>query len=70
MEQGRERWGQGQPLEGMNWTEILAKGGVPEAPGYQELVALIREEREAALGDGVASVQQSTKRKRKKTPKR
>ena len=54
----------------MNWTEILAKGGVPEAPGYQELVALIREEREAALGDGVATVQQSTKRKRKKTPKR
>jgi hypothetical protein len=54
----------------MNWTEILAKGGVPEAPGYQELVALIREEREAALsGDGGASVQQSTKRKRKKTPK-
>jgi hypothetical protein len=54
----------------MNWTEILRKGGVPDAPGYQELVALIREEREAALRDGVASVQQSTKRKRKKTPKR
>ena len=49
----------------MNWTEILRKGGVPEAPGYQELVALIRAEREAALGDGVATVQQSTKRKRR-----
>ena len=28
----------------MNWTEILLKGGVPDAPGYQELVALIRAE--------------------------
>ena len=56
---------------GLNWTEILAKGGVPEAPGYQELVALIREEREAALRDGVATVQHSTKRKRraKKKPR-
>ena len=23
----------------MNWTEILRKGGVPDAPGYQETVA-------------------------------
>ena len=49
----------------MNWTEILARAGVPEAPGYQELVALIREEREAALSGTLDSVQHSTKRKRR-----
>jgi hypothetical protein len=54
----------------MNWTEILRKGGVPEAPGYQELVALIRAEREAALSGDGASVQQCKKRRRKKTAKR
>jgi hypothetical protein len=32
----------------MNWTEILARGGVPDAPGYQELLARIREEKEGA----------------------
>lgn len=54
----------------MNWTEILRSAGVPDAPGYQELQALMREEREAALRDGVDTVQQHKKRKRKKTPKR
>ena len=48
----------------MNWTEILAKAGVPEAPGYQELLARIRAEKDAALqGDG-DTVQQPKKRKR------
>lgn len=46
----------------MNWTEILLKGGVPDAPGYQELVAVIREEQAALRRDG-DSVQQSRKRK-------
>lgn len=50
----------------MNWTEILRRSGVPEPPGYQELLAQIREEREAALRDGVDTVQQDKKRKRKK----
>ena len=54
----------------MNWTEILRSAGVPDAPGYQELQALIRAEREAALRDGVDTVQQRKKRKRKKAPKR
>ena len=54
----------------MNWTEILRSAGVPEAPGYQELLVRIREEREAALRDGVDTVQQRKKRKRKKAPKR
>ena len=47
----------------MNWTEILRKGGVPEAPGYQELVALIREEK---LNQTVATVQQKRKRGKRK----
>lgn len=47
----------------MNWTEILRRAGVPDAPGYQELQALMREEREAELRDGVDTVQQSRKRK-------
>ena len=54
----------------MNWTEILRKGGVPEAPGYQELVALIRAEREAALSGDGASVQQCKKRKGRGRSKR
>ena len=32
----------------MNWTEILRRSGVPEAPGYQELLARIREEQAKA----------------------
>jgi len=48
---------------GLNWTEILAKGGVPEAPGYQELVALIRAEK---LDQTVATVQQKRKRGKRK----
>jgi hypothetical protein len=56
--------------QGVNWTEILARAGVPEAPGYQELLAQIRAEKEAAVqGDG-DTVQPSRKRKRKKAPKR
>lgn len=47
----------------MNWTEILLKGGVPDAPGYQELVAVIREEK---LCQPVDSVQQKKKGRRKK----
>ena len=54
----------------MNWAEILRRSGVPDATGYQELLALMREEREAALRDGVDTVQQRKKRKRKKAPKR
>lgn len=50
----------------MNWTELLAKAGIPESPGYQELLETIREEREAALLAGVDTVQQKKKRKRKK----
>ena len=41
----------------------LEEAGVPDAPGYQELLAQIREEREAALRDGVDTVQPSRKRK-------
>jgi hypothetical protein len=48
----------------LNWTEILRSAGVPDAPGYQELQALMREEREAALRDGVDTVQHLTGRKR------
>jgi hypothetical protein len=54
----------------MNWTEILARSGVPEPPGREELLAQIRAEKEAAVqGDG-DTVQPSRKRKRKKAPKR
>jgi hypothetical protein len=53
----------------LNWTEILAKGGVPESPGYQELLAQIREEK--ALRGDVDSVPPSRKRKSKrKGPRR
>lgn len=48
----------------VNWTEILRRAGVPDAPGYQELQALMREEREAALRDGIDTVQQHKKRKK------
>ena len=26
----------------MNWTEILAKAGVPDSPGYHETVARVK----------------------------
>ena len=60
-----EEGGEGGEEALVNWTEILRRAGVPEAPGYQELVVLIREEREAALRDGVDTVQQRKKRKRR-----
>jgi hypothetical protein len=54
----------------VNWTEILLKGRVPDAPGYQELVAAIRKEQAALRRDG-DSVQQVKKRKgKRKSPRR
>ena len=47
---------------GVNWTEILARGGVPEPPGREELLARIREEREVAS----TAVDQTVLPKRKK----
>lgn len=47
----------------MNWTEILRRGGVPEAPGYQELLAQIREEKACQAVD---TVPQKKKRRKKK----
>ena len=49
----------------MNWTEILRKGGVPEAPGYQELVALIRSEKES-VGAVEGKLAKGKRRKRGK----
>ena len=65
-----EEGGEGGEEALVNWAEILRRAGVPEAPGYEELLARMREEREAALRDGVDTVQQRKKRKRKKAPKR
>lgn len=47
----------------MNWTEILERGGVPESPGYQELLAQIREEKACQPVD---TVPQKKRRRRKK----
>lgn len=47
----------------MNWTELLARAGIPESPGYQELLETIREER---LHQTVDTVQQSKKKRRRK----
>jgi hypothetical protein len=47
----------------VNWTEILARGGVPEAPGYQELLARIREEK---LQQTVDTIQQPKRKRGKK----
>lgn len=47
----------------MNWTELLAKAGIPESPGYQELLEAIREEK---LQQTVDTVQQSKKKRRRK----
>jgi hypothetical protein len=49
----------------VNWTEILARGGVPEPPGREELLARIREEKEAAVSRDGDTVQPSRKRKRR-----
>lgn len=47
----------------MNWTEILRKGGVPDAPGYQELQEQMREEKACQPVD---TVPQKKKRRKKK----
>ena len=47
----------------MNWTEILSRAGVPDAPGYQELQALMREEKACQPID---TVPQKKRRKKKK----
>ena len=52
-----------EPATSLNWTELLARAGIPESPGYQELLALIREER---LQQTVDTVQQGKKRRRRK----
>ena len=58
-----EEGGEGGEEALVNWTEILRRGGVPEAPGYQELLVLIREERGCQPVD---SVPQKKKRRKKK----
>jgi hypothetical protein len=47
----------------VNWTEILRKGGVPDAPGYQELQAQMREEKACQPID---TVPQKKRRRKKK----
>lgn len=47
----------------MNWTEILKRAGVPDAPGYQELLAQIREEK---LQQTVDTVSQPTRKRGKR----
>ena len=58
-----EEGGEGSEEALVNWAEILRRAGVPEAPGYQELVVLIMEERACQPVD---SVPQKKKRRRKK----
>lgn len=48
----------------MEWTELLARAGIPEPPGRPELVALIQQERVEA-GAGELAVQ-PVKRKRRR----
>lgn len=43
----------------MNWTEILAKAGIPEPPGYRETCEAIKASRD------VDSVQQAPKKKKR-----
>ena len=38
----RQAWDVGASDFGVNWSEILRKGGVPEPPGYVETVARVR----------------------------
>ena len=47
----------------MNWTEILEKGGVPDSPGYQELLQQIKEERLCQPVDNVQPKKRGRKRK-------
>ena len=47
----------------MNWTEILRSAGVPDAPGYQELQAEMREEKACQPID---TVPQKKKRRKKR----
>ena len=60
------RFGQHPPREGMNWTEILKAGGIPEPPGYLETLERLRQnpyqERQAA------KQQESKAKKRKSRP--
>lgn len=68
---GGEEKGMGKAAEGeegseetlVNWTEILRKGGVPDAPGYQELQEQMREEKACQPVD---TVPQKKKRRKKK----
>jgi len=46
----------------VNWTELLKAGGIPESPGYQELLQQIREEK---LQQTVDTVQQGKKKRRR-----
>lgn len=50
----------------VNWTEILRKGGVPDAPGYQELQALMREEKQKEERGAEAKGTKAGGRKRKR----
>jgi hypothetical protein len=47
----------------LNWTELLAKAGIPEPPGRPELLAQIREEK---LCQPVDNVQPKKRGRRKK----
>jgi hypothetical protein len=35
-------------LSGLDWTKILAAGGIPEPPGYRECVEALKDSRLAA----------------------
>lgn len=48
----------------MNWTEILAGGGIPEPPGYWETVALMQGRERPAVA---AKVQLHAKKAPSKT---
>lgn len=52
----------------MNWTEILERGGVPDSPGYQELLQQIKEEQalRIVVDDGRVLPQRKRKRRRGK----
>jgi hypothetical protein len=52
----------------VNWTEILEKGGVPDSPGYQELLQQIKEEQalRIVVDDGRVLLQRKHKRRRGK----
>jgi len=50
----------------VNWTEILARGGVPDSPGYQELLQRIKEERAVQVDGDTVTVSPQRKRKRRR----